>query len=113
VEAAAGAVEIDAIEARCNDIFRIAVRKALNEELEPAAMTAFQLAYGQVHDRMTDRQAAPADNPAAHCYAGGGPVKPVRQPFRIRPNVPSSKKAEGAFHAYRLTPSPPSPPGAP
>jgi TRAP-type uncharacterized transport system substrate-binding protein len=51
------------IEARCEDIFRLALRKAMHDELEPAAVTAFQLSYGQVRDRIGDRRRALADSP--------------------------------------------------
>jgi TRAP-type uncharacterized transport system substrate-binding protein len=55
--------ELAEIEARCEDIFRLALRKAMNDELEPAAVTAFQLSYGQLRDRIGDRRRQIAENP--------------------------------------------------
>jgi TRAP-type uncharacterized transport system substrate-binding protein len=54
--------ELADIEARGEDILRLALRKAMNEELEPAAVSAFQLSHAQLRDRIADRRRALPDS---------------------------------------------------
>lgn len=63
VEDVSADAELAAIEARCEEIFCLTLRKAMKGELEPAAVIAFQLSYGQLRDRIGDRRRCLVDNP--------------------------------------------------